>query len=893
MNFFRSNKNGNRKLFSSILVALSVISFSVGTLPSQVEAHASSTISATTSKKAITLFGSIFGSGTLNAKAEDGKLIGRCPLKDTKVNAKISGYVSRVKVTQTFQNPYKKKIEAVYTFPLSDSGAVDSMVMKVGDRTIIGSIKKREEARKIYERAKSRGHVASLLDQERTNIFTQSVANIEPGKEVQITIEYIDLLPFENGKYSFTFPTVVGPRFIPGKRVSKSGTGRAMDTNQVPDASKITPPVTPKGTRAGHDISINVELDAATPIRNISSKLHQVDIKKTGLDKASISLTSKKTIPNKDFVLSWQVSEDKIESGYLTYRNPKKDDSGYFTLMLLPPKKVATAQIAPKEMVFLIDCSGSQNGKPIAKAKETLHYVIDHMNPQDTFQIVSFNNKFEKLFTVPRASTREMKEKANQYIDSLHAHGGTWMEPAVREVCGMKAPNNRLRIVSFMTDGYVGNDMAIVGLVKELRGKSRWFPFGTGNSVNRFLINGIAAHGGGVAEYVLLNSKPGVVGKKFYDRISSPVLTDVKVKFEGVQVKEVYPKNQSDVWAQRPLYIKGRYLKPGQGSVTLTGFRAGKPYTQKLAVNFPESNATNPGIASVWARAKVDRLMAENWRAAQINRLNKELKDEITDVALKHHILTQFTSFVAVDTSRTTKGGKPIKKVVPVEMPDGVSRKGVFGKTRGRMSAGMIPPSPPARISYNRRGRSGYNFRVSGDNGITLPSARGYGSGGSASQSRSLTKGRLLARSQPYRHGRRSLSNKKMLAGKFYKSKRRVQIIDNKPIIKDFREAKDESSLDKLTGDQKLSAKLKGLTGKTPSRWKAKGLVVRGKKIQVVLYLSKFDIKVQKLLAKAGVLELRTVSISKGSHKVTGFVSLENLKKLIEFDFVKFIKPAK
>ncbi|MBP6744068.1 hypothetical protein KA344_02495, partial [bacterium] len=244
-------------------------------------------------------------SGTLVAMASGGKQLGSCPLKHTDVQTEISGYIARVTVKQVFQNPFKDKIEAVYTFPLSENGAVDEMQMKVGARVIKGSIKKREEARQIYDQARANGYVASLLDQERTNIFTQSVANIEPGKEIEITIKYIEPLPYEAGKFSFTFPTVVGPRFIPGEPVGKAGGGWANDTNQVPDASKITPNVVAEGQRAGHDISINVHLNAGMPVSQISSKLHEVQVRNTGSGQADISLSDKATIPSKDFVLSW------------------------------------------------------------------------------------------------------------------------------------------------------------------------------------------------------------------------------------------------------------------------------------------------------------------------------------------------------------------------------------------------------------------------------------------------------------------------------------------------------------------------------------------------------------------------------------------------------------
>ncbi len=678
----KSRSNPLRKL----LLAGTVFSLALSTSPLPLQARslvaaANNTAASpkSSSQTEVNRFGND-GSGTLTAMVAGTKKSIVCPLKDTKVTADISGYVARVTVKQKFVNPSNSKIEAVYTFPLSENSAVDEMTMRIGDRTISGTIKKREEARAIYEQARNDGYVASLLDQERTNIFTQSVANIEPGKEIEITIKYIETLPYESGKYTFAFPTVVGPRFVPGQAVTggPQGSGFSNNTNQVPDASLITPMPTLGGNRAGHNISIDVHLNGGMAVSDVKSALHQIDTKTIDANKMDISLTDKETIPNKDFVLTWQVAQDSLKSGYLTYKEAAEKE-GFFTLMLMPPKRVTKDNVQPKEMIFVIDCSGSQSGAPLDKAKETMLYILDHMNDNDTFQIITFNNNVQTFADKPEVSSSEMKKKVKAFINSIQAQGGTWMAPAVEKACAMPNDSHRLRIVTFMTDGYVGNDYEILGMVKKYRGASRWFPFGTGNSVNRTLIDGISKEGGGEAEYVLLNSSAEEAGKKFYDRISSPVLTDVKLAFEGVDVKEVYPKEVSDVWAERPLYFKGKYTAPKAGTVTLTGFAQGKPYKQTIKVDFANQNLNNPGIPSLWARAKVDRLMSEDWFGAQQGTVNKEIKDEIVATALKHHIMTQYTSFVAVDNSRKTDGDKATKTDVPIEMPDGVSEQGVFG----------------------------------------------------------------------------------------------------------------------------------------------------------------------------------------------------------------------
>jgi Ca-activated chloride channel homolog len=854
------------------------------------------------------------GSGTLVAMLSTGKELGQCPLKHTSVSAKVSGYVSHVTVKQTFHNPFKEKIEAVYTFPLSETGAVDEMIMKVGDRTIHGTIKKREEAKEIYETAKAHGHVASLLDQERPNIFTQSVANIEPGKEVQITIEYVDLLPYEDGKYTFAFPTVVGPRFNPGPAVGKQGTGWSPDTTEVPDASRITPPVTPEGTRAGHDISISVNIDGGVPISNIRSSLHEVAIANKTEKTASVSLVDKNTIPNKDFVLKWDVAGDSLKSGYLTYRDPKsKDSSGYFSMMLLPPKRVTPETVAPKEMIFLIDCSGSQSGPPLEKAKETLTYIVEHMNPNDSFQIISFNNGNTSLFQKPTQNSEEMRKEAKEFISKLQARGGTWMGPAVEAVFNQPTDKNRLRIVTFMTDGYVGNDQEILGLVKKHRGASRWFPFGTGNSVNRFLIDGIAREGGGESEFVLLNSPAGEVGKKFYDRISSPVLTDVKVTFAGGDVKEVFPKDVSDVWAQKPLYIKGRYTSTGTTTATLTGFHAGKPYKQTLTMNLPESSATNSGVASIWARAKVDRLMSEDWFGAQAGTPNKEIKDEIVKTALAHHIMTQYTSFVAVEEKTVTKGGKPVLEVVPVEMPDGVSREGVFGDHGRSMPNKQFMQRTKslggARFQFqpNQWASRGGGGTGAGYSSAKVPAGATYGSNyvGSAASFNApqmqVAPVRGLVMAKPiqgkYNSAEKSLrmsTDSAVSEPQAEAKKLKMQIVDNSPKIsqKEQESKHDEDGNSKDAAESKLDPRLQGLEAALKAKGSIVGLTIKDGKVSIKVTISDESKSVLNLLKKAGLEGLSTVNVQGNKFTVTGKIAVDKLVALARLAQVIYISPS-
>src|SRR5512138_1498227 len=228
--------------------------------------------------------------GALTVLDATGKAKTTCPLKHTDVKAEITGFLSRVTVTQEFENPFKEKIEAVYTFPLPQNAAVDDMTMIVGNRTVRGKILRREEAEAVYEAAKNRGQTASLLNQERPNIFTQSVANILPGEQIKIVISYVETLKYEDGSYEFVFPMVVGPRYVPGNATGAQGHGFAPDTDSVPDGSKITPAPAPSGMRAGHDISLDVTLDAGVTIDALDSKTHDVTVERPNDRSAHISL---------------------------------------------------------------------------------------------------------------------------------------------------------------------------------------------------------------------------------------------------------------------------------------------------------------------------------------------------------------------------------------------------------------------------------------------------------------------------------------------------------------------------------------------------------------------------------------------------------------------------
>ncbi len=601
---------------------------------------------------------------------------GICPLKHTDVHANISGPLARVTVTQEFENPFAEKIEAVYTFPLPADAAVDDMTMLVGERTIRGIIKTREEARKIYDDAKRAGHVASLLDQERPNIFTQSVANITPGAKVKITISYVETVPYEGGSYEFNFPMVVGPRYMPGKPVGKQGGGWAPDTTKVPDASRISPPVTPPGTRAGHDISVELKIDAGVPIEGLESKTHEVAIDRPGANRAVVRLRDLATIPNKDFIVRYAVAGKRVDDAVLTYKNGK---DGYLTLLLQPPDRVTPAEITPKELVFVLDTSGSMSGFPIEKAKETMRLALGGLNPRDTFNLITFSGDTHILFPEPVAATPENLRAAQEFLASRSGSGGTEMMRAIRAALAPSDHQGPMRIVCFMTDGMVGNDMAIISEVQQ-HPNARVFAFGIGSSVNHFLLDNIARYGRGEVEYVGLKDDGSAAARRFHERVQSPLLTDIAIDWAGLAVTDVYPARVPDLFAAKPVVIAARYTTPGSGTIRLRGRMAGRDFSREIRVNLPQAQRENDVLGTLWARRKIADLMSQDFRGLQSGTPRADIKDQITKLGLEFRLMTQFTSFVAVEEKTVTEGGQPRQVQVPVEMPEGMSYEGVFGE---------------------------------------------------------------------------------------------------------------------------------------------------------------------------------------------------------------------
>ena len=584
------------------------------------------------------------------------------PLKHTEVTAEVAGYIATVNVTQQFQNPFSEKIEASYVFPLPDNAAVNDFLMVIGERKIRGIIREREEAEKIYQAARAQGYVASLLTQERPNIFTQKVANIEPGKQIDVTIHYFNTLAYADGWYEFVFPMVVGPRFNPPGNTD--GIGAAAPGKPGASGQKTEVPYLAPGERSGHDIGLACRIDAGVKIEEIACRSHVIEKQQESPEAVQVKLSARDSIPNKDFVLRFRVAGARVKSSVLTQRDER---GGYFTLMLYPPESLKSLERSPMEMIFVLDCSGSMSGQPIAIAKDAVRRALRQLQANDTFQIINFSNNARKLGRDPVLATPANIRKGLAYLDSLNSEGGTMMIEGIKAALDFAHDPSRLRLVTFLTDGYIGNELEILGAIHDQLGASRIFSFGVGSSVNRFLLDRMAAIGKGAVAYIGLNDSAADVVDAFYQRISYPALTDLRIDWGGMNVADIYPRVLPDLFVGRAVIVTGRYQGAGSTTLRISGRAAGQEQTLELSANLDGATDASAGIASVWARKKIEDLSNQMAHVASV-----ELPDEIRRTALDYNLMSNFTAFVAVDSLTRTQGASGVSVAVPVPVPEGV-----------------------------------------------------------------------------------------------------------------------------------------------------------------------------------------------------------------------------
>ena len=808
--------------------------------------------------------------GLLRAANSKGSELGVCPLKSTSVKTDISGFVARVRVRQEFENPYTEPIEAVYTFPLSQNGAVDDMTMTIGTRIIRGKIMKREEARQVYETAKSEGKAASLLDQERPNIFTQSVANIMPGEKITVEISYVETLKYEDGSYEFVFPMTVGPRYIP---------------SSVTNASKIRPPVAKD--RPGHDISIEVNLNAGVPVEEIRSTSHDIQQVNLNPNSAQVALRNQTTIPNKDFVLRYDVTGKKIEDAILATRDAR---GGFFTMVLQPPDRFVSTDVTPKEIVFVLDTSGSMSGFPIEKAKEAMKMSLEGLHPSDTFNLITFAGDTFVLFDQPVPATQGNLERAQAFLETRSGGGGTEMMKAIRAALDPSDAKDHIRIACFMTDGYVGNEEEIVAEVQK-HPKARVFSFGIGSSVNRYLLDKMAEVGNGEVEYVALEDDGSKAAKKFYERVRTPLLTDISIEWNGMPVADIYPGKLPDLFSAKPVIINGRYTKAASSKIRLRGKVAGQEYSREIAVNLPETEPANDVLATLWARKRIDQLTTKRGTVGDASGIAK-INDEIRQLGFEFRMLTESTSFVAVEERIVNQNGKPVTILVPVAIPEGVDAE--------KSGANLQDVGYIARLN-----QTGYYSNGSGSGGgggggnATVNVTSSQMSTVTSSQISSLPiNGRRVSTKNKSRKGSGSGSG----SGSSGTPPARISsqgvvnasILVSSDELKKTADSDDKQKMPEAIRAQKLKDKLHGWLYAVVQRLEKKtaagpneALFVRDGKAEIRITLSARSASVLEKLRKAGF----EVAGEKGN-VLSGRIAIDKLADLADIDEVDLVIPV-
>jgi Ca-activated chloride channel family protein len=608
---------------------------------------------------------------------------GELPLKRTDVFAEVSGFVAHVDVSQTYRNDQERAIEAVYVFPLPENAAVDDLTIRVGDRVIRAEIRKREDARRTYEDAKAQGHTAALLEQERPNVFTQSVANIPPGEDVEVTISYVQDLTYDAGEYEFVFPMVVGPRFFPGEPTgAKRGTGWATDTDAVPDASRVSPPIVGAGERTGNDISIEVLVDPGLPLVDLEVPTHETEAATLDDGRFDVKLSPHDSIPNRDFVMRWRVDGDAPQAAVLSHTN---DQGGFFSLVVQPPALDVDALVGDRELVFVVDVSGSMSGLPLGHAKGAMREALRRIRPGDTFDVITFAGHTARAFGTPRPANAANIRTALEFVERAEAGGGTYMANAVAEALRPPPADGRNRYVVFLTDGFVGNETQIFDLARAFaaahlrRGQhARVFGVGVGSSVNRYLIDGLSKAGDGVPVYADLREDPVRAVEQVFHVIDHPVLEDVHIDWGKLPVASVEPETLPDLYATRPLIVHGRFDGPARGRAVVSGRMNGKAFRLPVDVDLPAKQPRNEALASLWARSRVETLERRLWSGP-----DAEAEGAITQLGLDFRLVTAFTSFVAVDRSRVVGDGRPATVAQPVEPPEGVDVQAATGGLTG------------------------------------------------------------------------------------------------------------------------------------------------------------------------------------------------------------------
>jgi len=591
----------------------------------------------------------------------DDPTVDKLPLKHTEADVNIAGVIADVTISQKYVNEGTNTIEAIYVFPASTKAAVYSMKMRVGDRTLIAKVEEREKARKDYERAKEQGKTASLLEQQRPNVFQMNVANILPGDIITIELKYTEMLVPENGVYEFVYPTVVGPRY------SETPAMTASASDQW-----VANPYLTEGEDAPYTFNLSAAINTGIPVKDVTCTSHEVNINFDGAATALIKLKpSEKNGGDKDFILRYRLSGNQIETGMLLFEGK---DENFFLAMLQPPKSVTPEQIPPREYIFIVDVSGSMNGYPLDISKKLLRNLIGNLRPVDKFNVILFAGGSNKLAPKSLPATQANINSAIHVIDRQRGGGGTRLLPALQEAIDMGTDENYSRTIVIATDGYVSVEKEAFDLIRSSLSDANVFSFGIGSSVNRFIIEGMARVGQGTPFVITKPEEAEAQAKKFRKYIESPVLTNIKVNYGNFSVYDVEPFSIPDVFSERPVIVYGKYKGEPNGKITLTGHSGAGEYLAGIDVGSITPQSSNGALRYLWARNRIAMLDDYNRLS-----LDDERVKEVTNLGLTYNLLTAYTSFVAIDDNVRNESGQLITVKQPLPLPEGVSNYAVGG----------------------------------------------------------------------------------------------------------------------------------------------------------------------------------------------------------------------
>jgi Ca-activated chloride channel family protein len=593
------------------------------------------------------------------------------PVQSTEVEITVKGLVVEAVVEQNFENRTGEWLEGVYVFPLPPGAAVHAMRLVVGERVIEGEIQEREAARKVYQQAKTEGKKTSLVEQERPNIFTTSVANIGPGESVAVRIAYQEILEYDSGRFELRFPMVVGPRYTPGRPVetASTGTGWAFDTDQVPDASRITPPVLHPDEGRINPVKLSVTLDAGMPLERLICPSHpaQISAEKDGV--RHIVLDG--AFADRDFVLEWVPARGREPRAAVF--TEERDGAFYVLAMVMPPADEFVESVRlPRETVFVIDTSGSMGGASILQAKQALLMALDQLQPEDFFNIIEFNSSFIELWPASRPAMPAAVAEARVWVERLDANGGTEMMGPLLAALEDHAEHTPLRQIVFITDGCVGNEDALFAAIATELGRSRLFTVGIGSAPNSHFMERAATLGRGSFTHIGTPSEVSLRMGELFAKLENPVLADIELVWPDPDA-ETWPERVPDLYAGEPVVVTAR-LATVHGDLEASGVRAHQAWRTGVKLSVGRESA---GINRLWARRKIAALMEDRVRGVP----EDEVRRQVLDVALAHHLVSKYTSLVAVDVTPSRPEDTALKSgAVPTNLPAGWQYEKVFGR---------------------------------------------------------------------------------------------------------------------------------------------------------------------------------------------------------------------